>query len=501
MIHIGYFSLLFFCISANMTHSMDGFMDLTQNTPHLQTEEESYDSWRWNSINFNETSDNFIPSPLETVTPAELALLQAQKNRNDLWKCNFINNSTFSQFEFSDQGCPTLPEKYSNPSDIFPEMFYTTDRSSNSQPQPEAPNLSISSSSSRKRYSLSAESKNINNFMDLTQQSSTENLETIPQQPILKNLSPMLNELPSSKTKSFISFDDEYSTVFDQEFDDQEIIISGQSSSKQRPRKKRKLDLPDNTYFTITCTRCPLKPQFWARNKSQLTGNFKNHFEKKHSNIPEKEIQNYIKEHLRKPKNSVQFAVNCPESECNHTAHSVQGWKLKGHLFSHISDKHPEKKRNYSTESVATYTKKNCKQTVVPAQRKLKNKNFVIACNHCSPKVQFKTQHKNSVISHFKRHLKKKHSNIIDQQTKNYIKQHLQEPELLVKFLIDCPEPKCKYIAHAVHRSNLKTRLSKHISSEHQENKDNHSVQSIKTYVEGSAQEQLNTTKKRKTNK
>jgi len=104
--------------------------------------------------------------------------------------------------------------------------------------------------------------------------------------------------------------------------------------------------------------------------------------------------------------------------------------------------------------------------------------------------------------------LKIKHPDITEEQTKNYIKQNLQEPEQLVKFSVHCPELECKQILHAHQMSNLKINLSNHISTQHQENKNNHSKESVETYVEGncnqrlvSAQEQLNTTKKRKTNK
>jgi len=52
-------------------------------------------------------------------------------------------------------------------------------------------------------------------------------------------------------TRSLIASDDEDSTIFDQEFDDQETLIS-----KQRPRKKRRVDVPDNSCFAITCIHC-----------------------------------------------------------------------------------------------------------------------------------------------------------------------------------------------------------------------------------------------------
>jgi len=104
--------------------------------------------------------------------------------------------------------------------------------------------------------------------------------------------------------------------------------------------------------------------------------------------------------------------------------------------------------------------------------------------------------------------LKKKHPDITEEQTQIYIEKHLQEPELRTNFSIQCPESECQGTLCCSRKDNLKPRLFTHISTEHSENKDNHSKKSIATYVNNnykqtvvSAGEQLNTKKKRKTNK
>jgi len=293
-------------------------------------------------------------------------------------------------------------------------------------------------------------------------------------------------------TESLIPSDDEGSTIFDQEFDDQEAF-----TSKQPPRKKRRVNkkyVPDSSHFTINCIHCSFRKQFQALSKSYLINNFKRHLKSKHSSIDDKKTEIYIEEYLQEPELFAQFSVHCPESECKDTLHSFRKHGLKLKLFTHISTKHQKNKNNYSKEFLAAHVKNNYKQTLVPAEKQLKNRKkvndpnnayFTIACPVCPEQQRLRAFRKSNIIHNFKRHLENKHSSTTEEQTKNYIKEHLQEPKQFVNFSVHCPEPKCKYIAHAVHRSNLKTRLSKHISSEHQENKDNHSVQSIKTYVEG----------------
>jgi len=202
----------------------------------------------------------------------------------------------------------------------------------------------------------------------------------------------------------------------------------------------------------------------------------------------------YIEEHLQEPKLRIRFSVHCPESECKHIAHNITKFDLKKNLSIHISTQHPGNKGNYSIKSLATYVEDNCKQTLIPTQEQLKNTKkrkldvpdnayFTITCDHCSRKPQFQTLLKHNLIYNFKRHVKKEHPNIIEKQTKIYIKEHLQKPERLVRFSIHCPESECKYIANTGLKSNLKISLSRHISRKHPENKDNYSIKSLATYV------------------
>jgi len=487
-----------------------------------------------------------MPSPQNTTPIQGLNLLLAQDKTGDLSEGNFIRpHKIVSELIFSDQKYSKTMDFVS--SDIFTEMSCTTDRAFNPQQQPDASNLSISSSSTS-RHSLPSASKNTNDFMDLTQQvpnfdteeffnsenmldtyrntdvfqqtsslsrqqinysqqPSTENLETMPQQLILKSLA---NAQPKKlgKTRAPIASDDEYSTIFDQEFDDQETLISKQSPRKKRKVNKKNVDVPDSSYFTIICDNCFPKKQFKTSLEYNLIRNFKKHLKNKHPNITEQQTETYITKHLNKPDLPTKFLVRCPECECILRNIEISG--LKKNLFYHVlkNKKHIDKRLSYSKASLAAHVENNCKQTPVPAQRELKNKNFTITCNHCSPKVQFKTSIKYSIIRNFKKHSKNKHPNITEQQTETYITKHLNKPNLRAKFLVNCPKSECKHIAQSVRKDKLKTRLFNHMSIQHPRNLTNYSKESVAAYVENSweeklvpAQKQLKPTKKRKINK
>jgi len=605
MITIVYFSLLLFCISTNMLDCMGNFTALAQSSLYTQAQEEPYDSWKWRSIDFNETGNNPILSSPEIVTPAGLDLLQEQKSDGS-WEYSTIDDETFSEFEFFDRESSTLLEK-SSPSDLFFGRTFTTNRLSYSE-QPDTSNSSISSSNVG-QYSPSTASEITNDFMDLTQQDpdpdsdteeffnfenmvypfkninalqranslsrqqigcsqepSTESLETVPQQPARQN--PLIIVLPSSKkTNSPIESDDGYSTVSDQEFDDQEALIP-----KQPPRKKRKIyqkDVPDNAYFTITCSFCSHKPQLHALRKPDLISNFKRHSKNKHSNITDQETEIYINEHLQKTKLLVKFSVHCPELECKHTLHAHQMSNLKRNLFTHVSRKHPKNKHNYSKKLLTTYLENNYEQTLVPAQEQLKNTKktvitkqqstrqsplvvvlqspkkrsapipsddedsavsdqesdeeetltskqpprkkrkvyqkdvpdnayFVINCIHCSPRKRFRTLRKSELSRNFENHLKTEHPNIIENQRKIYIREHLQEPEQRLHFSVFCPEPGCKHIARNFRISDLKITLFHHVlkSKNHQNKNKDHLKKFLATYVKQNCVETFVSTQK-----
>ena len=374
MMNIGYFLLLLFCISTNMTYSMDDFMDLTQKTLNPQAQEETYNLLKHNFISSDETSSEFVFSELEDLA---------------------------------------FSEKFSSSSDIFSGRAFTTNIPSYPQ-QPDASNLSISSSSSRGQYPLLTASKNTNDFMDLTrqisdsdtekfsvlypfknidvlqqtrslprqqieeqqestnyhsQQPSTESFETVLQQSIPQSLLAIALQ-SSSKTESPMSSDVKDSTT-----DDQETLILEQPSSKQRPRKKRKInkDVPDSDYFSIACFFCSPKQPFKSRRKYDLIKMFKKHMEREHSNIIEEEAQTYIGKHLQKPE--LLFLIYCPESGCGHIAHARERYFLKINLFRHIfkTKQHQCERKNHSKESLATYVENNCKQTLISAQEQLKS--------------------------------------------------------------------------------------------------------------------------------
>jgi len=106
--------------------------------------------------------------------------------------------------------------------------------------------------------------------------------------------------------------------------------------------------------------------------------------------------------------------------------------------------------------------------------------------------------------------LKRKHQNITEDQAQIHINEHLRQPELLIKFSIDCPEHRCQSTLRSCRESDLKQILFNHIfkSKKHKHEKINYSKESLATYAKGNckrllvpAQEQLKSTKKRKINK
>jgi len=490
MVYIGYFLLLLFCIPTNMIHSMDDFRDLTQNEPNLQIQEGTYDSWKWDSINFNETSDsfNFSLDSIETFSGSDDTSSESE----------FFDRECFITFEerFSFSSLSNFLKKSSSSLDVFSGRSFITNRSSCPQQQPEARNLPISSSSAR-QFFLPSE----NDFMDLTQQTfdfgidknidvlqqisshskqqkntnchsqkpSTENFETALQQSVLQSLLPIDSQL-SNRTESLMSSDVEDSTVFDPEFDDQEIFISEQPLRKKR--RVNKEDVPDDAYFTIVCDYCSHKQQFKTILKHDLIKSFKNHVKNKHSDKTEKETKSYIKEHLRRPELFLQFSIHCSESGCKYIAYSVYRWNLKTLLSSHISKKHQKNKGNDSIESVEAYVEDNWKKIFVPVQKQLKNGNFTIVCDYCPLKPQFQAQIKGNLIKKFKKHLRNVHLKITEGQVQIYIKEHLRQPEQFVKFSVHCPESKCQDILCSSCKRDLKEKLFSHMSNQHKKETD-----------------------------
>jgi len=356
----------------------------------------------------------------------------------------------------------------------------------------------LSSSSSSSTWQLLAQTTTRKRKLaqEQSKNGQRQRIDIAKQQSILPSLALMINTQSLSETELLIPSDVEYSTL--------------QPSLRQPPRKKIKINqknFPDNAYFTITCDHCPNKLQFQTLRRGDLINSFKRHSKNKHQNITEEQTKNYIEKRLQESEQLVEFSIDCPEPECKHIAHNVKKFDLKTNLFNHISKKHAYKKINYPIKSVAVYVEDNWEQMLVPTQKQLKNTNFAIICSFCSNKSMFQTLLKHNLINHFKSHLKRKHPNITEKQTKIYIKKHLQEPKLRIRFSVHCPKPECKHIVHNVTKFDLKRNLSIHISTQHPGNKGNYSIESLATYVEDNckqtlvpAQEQLKNTKKRKIN-
>jgi len=374
--HIGYFSLLLFCISTNMIRCMH-LEELTRPQTDGSNRERSLSSELLAIISPPKTS----PPPIKT------------RAFNLQWQ-SAINHLSPSSSSTAQQYSPqTLTRK-------------------------------------RKLTQEQSENRQIRRT-DMPEQGS------IP--PSLELMVSEINAQSTklSKTKSPIPSDGEDSTVFDREFDDQEALISEQPSSKQPPRKKRgvnKEDIPvkepeqlvqfsvncpepkcqdilgclrerdlkmklfthilkkhsenknnysikslathvkenckkelvsaqeqlKNIHFTIACHHCPLKPQLQNSLRSNLITKFKRHLENCHSSMTEEQKKTYIEENLQKPELPVQFSINCPESKCKHITRVLCRSNLKKNLFKHISARHPKNGDNYSKEFLVTYVKENC---------------------------------------------------------------------------------------------------------------------------------------------
>ncbi len=482
MMHLGYFSLLLFCISTNMILGMY----LTQNVSNTQTEKKTDYLWGWDSISFNETRDDSILLPLDIITPEEL---MRKKNTSfseqqnpfglDPNTITFCSGDAPSKFLFPGQESLTNPEKFSNSFDIFTGRSFTTNTPYNPEPR----NLSISSSSSAQQSPLSS-TKDIYDLMDLTkqtpdtdtekffnnefQQTNSLSKQQIAERPKNPNYhsqqSIPQNFLTSSdKTELPVSSDNKYSTVFDRKYfsetkssmpsdsdDDESSIVFEQKSDEtkfmvhellikrkdnncsttdgqkiQRPRKKRKINVPSTALFTITCNHCSDKPQFQSPFKNSLLQNVKNHFNKKHPTITNKQTKNYIEKHLQKPKQLAKFSIDCP-AKCGYIASSCRRSSLKANLFWHVlkSKEHQNIRNKYSKNSLAMHIDNNCKTILVVSEQK----------------------------------------------------------QLLSKFSIDCIESRCDHTVNSTRKSGLTNSLSKHLNFvEHQ---GNYKFSEIKTYVQ-----------------
>jgi len=454
MVHIGYFSLLLFCISTNMIHSMEfdvskeiklesplqspenplpmtDFSYLTTDDKDLwgwdsanslkittskeidllQRQEEIYNPSKWNSINSSKTRESSILSWLDVISPEELDLLQAQEETYDPWEWYSTNsNETRNNLVRSPRKITTQEELISQTRQIpdfdteefssFENMLY---------PFKNIDGLQQTRSPSRQQ-------------IDYSQQLSTESFETAPQQPILKRLVLMLSEIDaqsSSKTESPMSSDVEDSTVSDQEFDDQETLIS-----EQPPRKKLKINkknIPDDACFTIVCCFCYDKHELRSPRNQVIINNFKRHIKDEYPDKDEEETEIYIKEHLQKPRQPLQFSIRCPVTGCEYIAHVSRQSNLKRNLSNHIfkAKKHQKIRSDYPEKLLIEHISKNQKQEAVSKQH---NAYFTITCTYCFDNPMFSFRTKIYLISKFNEHMKTEHQNITEEETTTLLK-------------------------------------------------------------------------------
>ena len=214
------------------------------------------------------------------------------------------------------------------------------------------------------------------------QQSSRGGPEIMPQQLIPQNFLTGDNHSIVSGQKYFSSSesydtDDEYSTFFYRQFDDQGTLIS-----EQPPRKKKRIStraVPNDAYYTITCIHCSPEQEFFFINKYYLIRNFKNHFEDEHPDINKEQTKNYINEHFQEAKQIEKFSVKCPlfrcthtghntKIRCTHTGHSTKKYNLTKNLLHHVFEtkQHRHKATIWSPKLLKEYIEENRKSDFFP---------------------------------------------------------------------------------------------------------------------------------------
>ncbi len=498
MVHIYYFSLLLFCIPTNMILSMEYF-----NTFKTERQKKTGNQWRWSSISSNssnETDNNpypqpqfLMPLPPKIITPEELI---SQKNPYAPFG-NFCTTSLERQnyLPLPPATIPfyfTLPKESSSSSDIFAGSSSTTNRSSYPQ-QHQARNLSISSSSTTQQYPLQTANRNINDFMDLTQQTpdsdaeeffnSDENIEVLQQtnnflrqyieRPTNYHFQQLSTESIDSqsielgKTKSPIPSDNEDNTVFDREFDNQETLISEQTPRRKK-RKINKNDVPDAdfiaNYYDEGDFMGPTQPvpnfdtkEFF--NPENMLNPFKNTDVFQQTSDPSSQ-------QIEEPKNT-NYHSQQPPTESSETT-----------LQQSISQSPPAS----SNKTEQPFSKKRPrKKRINKKEDFLDNACFTIICSFCPNQLKYQNLLENNIMNKFKIHLRIKHPKVTKEETKIYIKKHLQKPELLLNFSIGCPECNKKILSSRA--TNMKRKLFSHISKKHSENQ-NYSKESVAAYAE-----------------
>jgi len=426
MIHIGYFSLLLFCISTNMIHSMEFKQELpympsnvfTPNTSPYSQLSTTRNSYPWNDNNFNKRNlanpMDFGGNPTleELVNSAPSSSSRTPPERLNL---SFLDSTTIpSAFDCPPSTSINIYNQFLSSKADNPYQGGTT-QNTFFHPQPNRTYDSYSWNNNNFNKTNSA------NPMDFGGNPTLEeliNLKTIPSDgfsitfpeqasPLLPSLDlitifassgntcphsqqqpkviPKLyhmtpEELANSalssssrtitkKRKSALS-DDEDSAVFDRESDEQETFIS-----KQGPKKRQYLDSPfkqlkisDDYFYIIKCT-C-LKTQR-AQSLSALLSNHKNHLKnhpspKKHTKVPTPEkIGEYVRLNAQQPKKSLLYLIPCPKCNDHISCSTFSLSSLKNSLSTHLSNQHKDLPGKLSN----SYIEKNVK--IVIAKKKL----------------------------------------------------------------------------------------------------------------------------------
>ncbi len=223
------------------------------------------------------------------------------------------------------------------------------------------------------------------------------------------------------------------------------------------------------------------------------------------------------KRNLQKP-DFLQFSIRCPESGCRYIACSNRKFNLKGTLCRNIfnNEEHSDIIGNCSKKSLANYVDQNCtRQERLEKMQKgrINKKNipnnayFTVVCSYCFGNKEFRHLYKSGLTANFNSHIKNQHPKITKKEIKDCIEKHLKKPELLIIFLIHCPELECKKKICSNEKVNLKSKLFNHISNSGEHQGVKYSKESLNRYVDEycqqeflSAQNQLGNIQKRTIN-
>ncbi len=321
MVHIGYFLLLLLCISANIIDGMEfGVSKKIKLEPSLQLPETSL---AMTDFSYFTTDDDNLWKRENSAQSSTFDFFSASIN---------IDNQSSSRME------PMFEEKFAHK----PDNSYQDDITQNITPL-------------------------LQKFVPTTKfDKHTKPQQSIPQNFLTDDNHSIVSDQKYFSSSESYDTDDECSTFFYRQFDDQ-----GTLTPKQPPRKKRRVsedNAPDDAHFTIICIYCSPKQKFRSINKDYLITTFQEHSRTQHKNIPEYKIKTYRKNNLQKARQIFKFSVNCPVPTCNHTADTKNKPNLKENLWYHVlkSQAHQNEKNNHSKESLAKYVNQNYTSELVP---------------------------------------------------------------------------------------------------------------------------------------